>query len=206
LFFVHLLIPHRPYIYRADGSTRDLREVGSQRGLWAFDTKEYDSLYREYGEQLQFLAGQLDAFLNGLKQTGLYDSTTVIIHGDHGSRIRLLDAKHGEHFERLRRETAGFNPLSRYDYVGDPDPADLLNRFGTLLAIKPPASASPEVVMEAGSVLYFLQQFFGSWGESKDPDALNAAYLFNADGSPHPIPMVHALRESMHKNLSHRGE
>jgi hypothetical protein len=201
LFLVHLLIPHRPYVYRADGSVRDLEDVISQTGHWVYDTNEYRELYRRYGEQVEFLAREIKVFLDDLKQTGLYDSTTIIIHGDHGSRIRLLHPGYAEQLGRFRQEKSAINPLSRYDYLGEPDASDLLDRFGTLLAIKPKGSQSAEVLNEPGSVLYFLEQSFGSWGGPNNPEALNSSYLFNADGSPHAIPMANILRDHDDRQL-----
>jgi arylsulfatase A-like enzyme len=147
-----------------------------------------------YGEQVQFLAGQIDKFLEGLKETGLYDTTTIIIHGDHGSRLRLLKSS-SEQLERLKKETVGFSWLNRYDYEeGEPEFRDLLNRFATLLAIKLPGSHSSQIVTEPGSALYFLERALGQWSASKRYDAVNSVYLFNVDGSPRGIPMADLWR------------
>lgn len=196
LFFVHLLSPHSPYVYRSDGSVRSLADANSPDNHcgWCWETSKYQQSYRLYGEQVQFLAGQINRFLDGLKQTGLYDSTTIIIHGDHGSRLRLLTLT-AQQLERIRIESAGFW-VSRYDYIDEPELRDLLNRFSTLLAIKLPRSGPPRMVTETGSVLYFLERVFGPWSQPKEYAAVNSVYLFNADGSPRRIPVLDLWRKA----------
>jgi len=207
LFLVHLLTPHHPYVYKSDGSPRELPELIAQRVLLTSDVTEHRRLYAMYGEQMQYLASQIDKFLESLKQEGMWETTTVIIHGDHGSRLRLLKPSQGEEFERLQGETKGLNPMSRYDYVGEPDLSDLLNRFGTLLAIKPPRSRSSETVTEVGSVLYFLEQFYGPWSDVKSRDEVNSVYLFNADRSPRRIPIVDVWQRARREDsTNHLGE
>ncbi len=50
---------------------------------------EYDWRYREYGEQVQFLATQLDSFPPALRSGYSYDSSLIVIHGDDGSRLQF---------------------------------------------------------------------------------------------------------------------
>jgi len=114
----------------------------------------------------------------------------VIIHGDHGSRLRLLRAE--DQALRLKLEsTPGACPMvSRYDYTREPDARDLLNRFSTLLAIKPAGATKPEIVNERGSVLFFLLRAFHYGPQTNSVDDMNAAYLFDPDGSPRAIKTI----------------
>jgi hypothetical protein len=194
LFFIHLLTPHFPYVYRSDGSSRDHNDWNSHQYLEFTDdqTDEYRRRYRLYGEQAKFAASQVGAFLEELKATGLYDSTTVIIHGDHGSRLRLLKSSERQQRRKLRYSPGPCPPDDRYDYVGEPDHRDVLNRFATLLAIKPQGADSPRVVTEPGSVLYFLQREFKFGVKPEPSEDLNSVYLFNADGSPRAIKTMSA--------------
>jgi hypothetical protein len=197
LFFLHLLTPHHPYLYAPDGTIRTLSELKSEGDIEVDHVAQYERFYRLYGEQIQFLTAQIDQFLEALRSTGLYDSTTIIIHGDHGSRIRLLSSSQRNEYARLRGTGSAAPPQSRFDYVEEPRLRDLLDRFSTLLAVKLPASRSPVVVPEMGSVLYFLENLFGPWGERKTEDDLNAVYLFNADGSPHRIEFIEAWQRAV---------
>jgi len=193
LFFAHLMLPHYPVLYRPDGSVRNLEEwrhQGDKLDFYEGDAAEYRQRYEFYGEQVQFVARELETFFDGLRASGLYDSTTIIIHGDHGSRLRLLKEQDRKERERLRVRTDYCPAVSRYDYVRDPELRDLLNRYSTLLVVKPAGASVPETVTEKGSVLYFLRRASGAAIDPTEYKALNSVYLFNANGLPQAIPML----------------
>ena len=89
LFLAHLLAPHFTYVYRADGSIRPLSEIVVFPR--AQDTPPSDPNYpvrhTRYAEQVRYLNLQLGKFLDTLEQNHLLDAATVVLHGDHGSRI-----------------------------------------------------------------------------------------------------------------------
>jgi hypothetical protein len=187
-FFAHVILPHVPYVYRSDGSIR-MPDDWPAPTRWVFyenEAAEYHRRYELYGQQVQFVARELEGFLNGLRDAGLYDSSTIIIHGDHGSRLRLVNKS--EHLEF--HDTPQCLGVNRYDYTKEPALRDLLNRFSTLLAIKPAGASAPEVVAEKGSVLYFLRRASGATVDPSEYDALNSVYLFEENGTPHAIPML----------------
>jgi hypothetical protein len=187
LFFAHLLTPHYPYVYRPDGTVRGLDEWFHDNNLYFYRESEYKHWYRNYMEQVEFLARQMDAFFHELRAAGIYDSTLVVIHGDHGSRLRLLDE--GERTARMKLmvESHKCSPTNRYDYVSAPKLQDLLNRFSTLLAVKPAGAAQPGEVMSKGSVLFFLRGVL--WPRQDVNQGLNSVYLFDAEGLPREIPL-----------------
>ena len=188
LFFAHLLTPHYPYVYRSDGSLRTVEEWRNDEDLELYSRAEYESRYRRYAEQVIYLAKQLDGFLHSLRESGMLDTMTVILHGDHGSRLRLLKESEREQWRRLRVTTPDCWYSNRYDYVSAPELQDLLDRFSTILAVKPQAATGPAIVEEKGSVLYFLDRL---WGNAKVPEpGVNSVYLFNADGTPREIRML----------------
>jgi hypothetical protein len=183
LFFAHLMSPHWPYMYTSDGSIRDFRidNADLRRRIAYRDDEEWRAaaigkrpqMYPLYCEQVAFLADQIDGILKKIRATGLYDSTTIILHGDHGRRAPMI----GDVLQLDVRPAAEQLEL-------------LLNDFATLLAIKLPDSHSTKVVTETGSVLYFLEAAFGRWTEPKDYDQLNSVYLFEPAGSPRRIPLI----------------
>jgi hypothetical protein len=134
---------------------------------------------------VRFLTRQIGELVAGLKKMGLYDAATVIIHGDHGSRLRLLRSADQQVRDKVRNAPGSCPIMSRYDYAGEPDSRDLLNRFSVLLAIKRPASKAPVVIAEPGSVVFFLQRAFSPGSETRD--GVNSVYLFDPDGSPRRI-------------------
>ena len=206
LFVAHLLIPHFPFVYRSDGSLINVFEWDNQGRVVYYEGEEsaYWEKWRAYGEQLQWLATQLDSFLKDLSDHPGYDSTTVIIHGDHGPRLRLLNASDSERFKQL---FLGRASLSLYEYEGKrPDPQELLNRFATLFAIKRPGAMTPSVSPVEGSVVYLLQQETGIFAEFMDTDAINSVYQFNPDGSPRAISIRDAWRDLDRDPLQISGE
>lgn len=195
LFFAHLLTPHWAYVYEADGSLRDPADWRAHERL-AFPEEQaaaYRDRYRLYGAQARYLAEQLAAFLEALRATGAYDATTIVIHGDHGSRLRLLRAADRRTREELAAQPGECAVHERYDYASAPAPRELLDRFGTLLAIKLPGATSPAVVEDPASVLSVLQQTFRYAAVVDRPEDLGAAFLFAADGTPRRIDMASAF-------------
>jgi hypothetical protein len=88
LFFVHLLSPHEPYAYRADGTVLPFTKWGSEGPMGALSHARYAQRYASYCQQVQAMAGQMRWFLGQLD----LDRMRVVIHGDHGSRIELAGA------------------------------------------------------------------------------------------------------------------
>lgn len=192
LFFAHLMIPHYPYLYGQEGSIRapDVRLYSDP--LTVYDQAEYVRRYHLYAEQALFVARQLETVLKALAGTGLFDSMTILVHGDHGSRLRWIKESDRAGHEKLARTTPKCPAVSRYDYVSRPELQDLLNRFSTLLAVKLPGAAEAKIVSEKGSVLYFLSgldhQLFA---QSPQPVAgVNSVYLFDENGLPRDIPLL----------------
>lgn len=189
LFFAHLLTPHYPYVYNAEGRIRDPQEWMSESPMETFEPSEYSNKYRRYAGQVVHLSRQLGSFLQRLREMGVYNSMTVIIHGDHGSRIRLLKGNERQKWEKLRVTTPDCPAVSRYDYASKPELRDLLNRFSTLLAVKRPQASDSKIIEEKASVSYFLQKIIDPFHENIDP-GLNSVYLFNAQGFPQEIPLL----------------
>ncbi len=88
-FFVHLLTPHYPYIYDADGNLiMDPRKwLGPVRWYGTKKDPTYEERYNQYYEQVTSLYKSLDNWFTNLQKMGLLDDAIIIFHGDHGSRI-----------------------------------------------------------------------------------------------------------------------
>jgi hypothetical protein len=188
LFFAHLLSPHYPYVYRKDGTVRGVDEWFHDDNLDFYRESEYLHWYRDYVEQVEFLTSQLREFLGELRVAGIYDSTTLILHGDHGSRIRLMDEGQRAARTKLLSECPKCPDVNRYDYVSAPPLRDLLSRFSTLLAIKLAGASQPSEVSTKGSVLSFLRGVV--WPRQAENEGINSVYLFDAEGRPREIPLL----------------
>jgi hypothetical protein len=166
---------------------RSSTDWSHERNIEFYQESEYKHWYQNYLEQVDFLARQLEEFFHELRLAGVFESTMVIIHGDHGSRLRLLDE--GERAARMKLLFESRKcPLSnRYDYVSAPKLQDLLNRFSTLLAIKSAGATQPAQVSIKGSVLSFLRGVL--WPPQDESQGLNLVYLFDSEGLPLGIPL-----------------
>jgi hypothetical protein len=156
-YIVHLLIPHSGYLYAADCSLVD-------PSVWARDgygeklryTEEQRSrLYRRYLDQMACATKQMQSLFAELKDLGIYDQATIIVHGDHGSR------------------------LGNVPYITDAPDAlserDMLDHYSAFLAIKEPGLKPG--IYEEPVVLQrlFADRFLG--GEHTDQLAADTVFM-----------------------------
>jgi hypothetical protein len=183
LFFAHLLTPHSPYLNRRDGRVRALEEWSGDRADQRVGPEEYRERYGRYCEQVEDLAGQLDRFFAELDERGVLRRMTVVVHGDHGSRIRrILDGKAAN----AGNDNDHVAP-SAWDYPGQPDERDLVDRFSTLLAVKKAGATAPASIAEKHSLLTLLSRYVFSREPEAGVDSADDVFLVNADGKLAPI-------------------
>ena len=126
MYFAHFLIPHYPYVYtpicqvRSPISSWGLRSPGG--GLNAKNVRR--QRYAEYFDQIRCTMRRLERLFVTMQHNGIFDSATIIVHGDHGSRINLVEPS-----------VANLPSMSLDDY---------LDGYSTLFAIKAPG-VSPGV-------------------------------------------------------------
>ena len=122
LYFAHLLFPHGPFAFDAQCRLRD--DISTWPGYRppyrkANNERERAFRFRYYFEQVRCTKHRLQLLFDRLKQAGLYDDATIILHGDHGSRI-FLNRPRANNRENLSRQ-------------------DFIDNFSTLFAAKSPA-------------------------------------------------------------------
>jgi hypothetical protein len=122
-YFAHLLMPHAPYVY-----DRTCRETGQE--VVAYFLKEEQQLtgdgldlaraagYEAYIDQYGCLLRKVEQFLATINALETFDDATIVIHGDHGSRISA-----GQFFENVSDR-------------------DLIDNYSALYAIRGPSVAS----------------------------------------------------------------
>ncbi len=107
--FAHLLVPHHTYHYdrecRIQTNTDDwvhaVSRIDARKELSIINSPESRRRrYESYFDQLGCLYRTLRDFLEDLEAVGLLQQATIILHGDHGSRISLLSPNR-ESAERL---------------------------------------------------------------------------------------------------------
>jgi hypothetical protein len=125
-FFAHLMVPHYPYVFddrcelrprAADWLTSHI----ASSDLPVYNTADSRALrYQRYTNQVHCVLSMLDRLLDTLDSRGLLQEATIIVNGDHGSRI-------AEHFPSGSTLAGGV--LTETDYR---------DTFSTLYAIKSP--------------------------------------------------------------------
>lgn len=165
LFFAHLLTPHAPFIYDATGRVRPSAEW---KGPLALSDAEYVARYRDYCGQSAFLAHQLDVFFGDLRKAGILDTAHVVLHGDHGARVRVV--KNLEEADDIWKK-----------YPAQPTLRDLLDSFSVMFAVRSPGASHGIVNPAKGSILSLLWLSEGRPDPGADSD-FNKIYVASEDG------------------------
>jgi hypothetical protein len=137
LFFAHLLLPHGPYIWNENCELRDNSDTWLSRrmdheDLLSVSNHNYrETAYKYYFMQTVCTVNLLDDLFRALDENNQLEGSTIIIHGDHGSRITLAD------------------PVSPMADVLTP--RDFIDSFSTLFAIRSPA-VEPGYVSELTAI------------------------------------------------------
>ncbi|HKY31577.1 MAG TPA: hypothetical protein VJV23_03490 [Candidatus Polarisedimenticolia bacterium] len=131
LFFAHLHMPHSPYVYDRSCRPRPVAEWmlhrdDAETGGDAVRGERWRARHQAYAGQIECLNRMLGELFDGMERRGLYDGATILVHGDHGSRITLAPSIHAGAWEAM-------------------DGGDKLSLFSTLAAVKPPSSAGGRI-------------------------------------------------------------
>ena len=86
-YFIHLFVPHSPYIFDEKCSIRFPKEW---RSLNPFNREGH---YQDYLKQVKCSHKMMDDLLSKLNSRSTNSNGTIIIQGDHGSRINFLGRK-----------------------------------------------------------------------------------------------------------------
>ncbi len=183
LFFAHVLSPHGPYMYKPDGTLRASAEWLHDSDYVRLRPAAYRERYARYAEQVMFIQSQLNYLFATLNARGLLDPMTVVIHGDHGSRI--LSERDG----LAKLDVSGPASVDRFDYAGEPDRQDLRDRFSVLLAAKRAGPGTGAINRNPISLARVLPTYTGVPLLPEDP-AADAAYLFDGAGKPVQISIL----------------
>lgn len=165
LFFAHLLIPHAPYAwnagcerYRKAGEWLSSRPYRSNRLLRS--SPDYRGrAYRDYLQQVRCSLSLLERLFTALDDKGVLKDATIIVHGDHGSRI-TLSSPTPELIDLVSPEDyiASYSTLFAMRAPGlapgyDPRMGALHNLFAQQVLDAPPPVDEPTVYLVGGHVL-----------------------------------------------------
>lgn len=90
VFFAHMLLPHSPYMYNADCSPildPNRWDVNYNLVLPTNTPDSRERRYRAYFQQALCAEKQVADLFDAMKKAGIYDDATIVVNGDHGSRI-----------------------------------------------------------------------------------------------------------------------
>ena len=123
-YYAHFLLPHHPYIFDSDCTVRTPifewlePKMWLEPGVAPMDAAGREAAYRDYFDQIQCTLIRLGELFDTMRTAGIFDDATIIVQGDHGSRIVLHMP-----FESLREE------ITR---------EDLIDGFSALFAVRSP--------------------------------------------------------------------
>lgn len=129
-FFAHLLLPHYPYLFDRRCELRPSMSDWLTNRIAATEAFVYNTAesraqkYERYAEQTRCVFTLIDALLDDLGSRGLLEDATIVINGDHGSRIPVRF------------------PTGMALSTGLLTESDLRDTFSTLYAIRAPGVAS----------------------------------------------------------------
>lgn len=143
-FFAHLILPHYPYVFDRQCALRPqtadwlLNRAGSPDALTYNTADSRARRYERYFDQVRCVLTLLDQLVSTLDSRGLLDDATIIVNGDHGSRIPA-------HFPSGTTLASGV--VVEADYV---------DTFSTLYAARAPG-APPAYVADPASIVKLLR-------------------------------------------------
>jgi hypothetical protein len=158
MFFAHLMLPHQPYFLTPDCRVRDFGDWYNRKlyhdDLTRFSTSQFRvEAYQRYFEQTTCLLGILDDLFDAMRDRGIFEAATIIVHGDHGSRITIHD------------------PVS--ESADQLTPRDLIDAYSALFAIRIPGIAEGY-----DTRMRSVQDLFGEYVLNLPPKKLsNRVYL-----------------------------
>jgi hypothetical protein len=127
-YLIHLMLPHYPYTYAADctllpeSSWLNLRD--DRLAPRSNDAASRRVRYPLYLAQQDCTHALVERMLDALVAAGVYDQATVVVHGDHGSRLDT-------------------GPVVT-TFLGDLGAQDFVDGFSTLFAVKLPGVPAGE--------------------------------------------------------------
>ncbi len=150
-YFAHLLIPHVGFIMDENCRAKpniltwynhiDTNLKYEKRLSGDTRPQGYVDRYVEYFKQVRCARRLLSEMLRSLSESGVMDEATIIVHGDHGSRI------------------SGMVPLQKYASLLTE--RDLIDNFSTLFAIRYPGVTAGYDLRGDTVQALFAEQVFG---------------------------------------------
>ena len=91
LIFMHVLIPHEPFVYLPSGqlaTTRPTSPGYQSDGTWSGDLRAVRHSYQRHLSQIGYADTLLGRLLDRVRSLGLYDDALIVVAADHGMSFR----------------------------------------------------------------------------------------------------------------------
>ncbi len=90
LHFMHVLLPHEPWIYLPTGQRFSLHQniTGGLNGTWFDDERAVALNYQRHLLQVQYVDSLLGRLLERLRALDIYDDAVIVVTSDHGASLR----------------------------------------------------------------------------------------------------------------------
>ena len=88
--FMHILLPHEPWIYLPTGQRFSLHQniTGGLNGTWFDDERAVALNYQRHLLQVQYVDSLLGRMLERLRALDIYDDAVIVVTSDHGASLR----------------------------------------------------------------------------------------------------------------------
>jgi hypothetical protein len=135
LYFLHVLLPHAPWLYLPDGRVRAVAKTGAPgrtgERWWRSDLAL--QAWQRHLLQAGFTDRLLGRFLDRLHRTGLWDKALIVVAADHGISFRGGDLR--RHPTKTNLAELAFVPL--FFKVPDEQEGRVVERHTTTMDILP---------------------------------------------------------------------
>jgi hypothetical protein len=93
-YFAHILLPHSPFVYKQDCQpdyNSEPWERFTARPLIGNAVEIRAVRYLRYLDQISCALGEMGRLFDRMRELDLYDDAIIVVHGDHGSRLSLME-------------------------------------------------------------------------------------------------------------------
>jgi hypothetical protein len=160
--FAHFMVPHSPYLLTNSCVVNGVYEPGyalAGRYANAADRAQARAgFYQSYFKQVTCVLSKLDGLLTAVERSPAFRDATIVIHGDHGSRI-----SDGDSIEMLSER-------------------DFIDNYGTFAAVRKPGVA-PGVDCGFSSLPQWFRRSMRADGDSLDDHEILPVIVKTAAGT-----------------------
>ncbi len=95
LYFLHVLLPHRPWEFLPDGRRYPGGEYipGLAGTHWGDDERHAQQAYQRYILQMRYVDTAVGRIVRRLEEEGMFDDSLIVLLGDHGTSFRPGDTQ-----------------------------------------------------------------------------------------------------------------